>query len=172
MSKHTPPSAITGTKTKDGRTPITNHQRPLSERKYATVNNEKSKTQQHHSNDCNVNTIMEKYSATGILKNSGKQIPNFADQTSQLQYIDALQLVIDAEAEFNSLPAQIRARFKNSPAEYLDFFSDEANLPEAQKLGLVPSPPKEPAHSGAPAPAAPAPAPLAQPTPSDGEKTP
>jgi phage internal scaffolding protein len=42
-----------------------------------------------------------------------------------------------AEDEFDALPAQIRARFENEPANLIDFLSNEQNRDEAEKLGLV-----------------------------------
>ena len=45
--------------------------------------------------------------------------------------------VLAAKTEFESLPAQIRARFQNDPAQLIEFLQDENNRPEAEELGLV-----------------------------------
>lgn len=39
--------------------------------------------------------------------------------------------------EFLELPAHVRARFNNDPAQFLDFFYDEKNADEAAKLGFI-----------------------------------
>ena len=36
-----------------------------------------------------------------------------------------------------TMPADVRARFNNDPALFVDFCSDEANLDEMRKLGLA-----------------------------------
>jgi phage internal scaffolding protein len=45
--------------------------------------------------------------------------------------------VIAAQDEFEALPAQIRARFDNDPANLIEFLENENNRPEAEELGLV-----------------------------------
>ena len=52
-------------------------------------------------------------------------------------YHTALNRVIAAQDEFEALPAQIRARFNNDPAELIEFLEDDKNRPEAETLGLV-----------------------------------
>ena len=39
--------------------------------------------------------------------------------------------------DFMELPAQLRSRFNNDPAELIDFLGKEENREEATKLGLV-----------------------------------
>jgi len=48
----------------------------------------------------------------------------------------ALRVRADEDA-FAALPAKIRARFSNRPAELVAFVSDSANYDEAVELGLI-----------------------------------
>jgi phage internal scaffolding protein len=45
--------------------------------------------------------------------------------------------VFAAQDEFDRLPAQIRARFDNDPANLIEFLENSDNRPEAEALGLV-----------------------------------
>lgn len=138
--------------------------RPVSERKYSLdFTNEVSKTQQNQKNECDVNTIMENYSRTGVLKGSASTTPNFGQQTST-ELKDALQIVINAETQFNALPAKVRAKFKNDPSQLLDFVNDSKNVDEMVELGLA-TKPKAPTAAAAPAAVAAVPAPPAPPIP-------
>ena len=42
-----------------------------------------------------------------------------------------------------ALPAHLRARFENDPAQLIDFLGDENNRSEAEKLGLLEVPKAE-----------------------------
>ena len=42
-----------------------------------------------------------------------------------------------AARQFADLPARVRSRFDNDPAEFVKFVSDEANMPEMVELGLA-----------------------------------
>lgn len=62
---------------------------------------------------------------------------DFADGSDFQTHMDR---IVSAQQQFDSLPAEIRDRFDNDPAELLDFVSDENNRDEAIELGLVPKP--------------------------------
>jgi len=54
-----------------------------------------------------------------------------------------MNTVIVAQSAFDALPARIRERFRNDPAQFLHFMSEDSNLPEMIKLGLATPTPKE-----------------------------
>jgi len=97
---------------------------------------EPSLAQQHFKEECDINTILQKFSITGILPEAPLS-PRYGDFSGIGDYHTALNRVIAAQEEFEALPAQIRARFDNDPAKLIDFLDDEANRPEAEDLGLV-----------------------------------
>ena len=97
---------------------------------------EPSLAQQHFKEECDINTILQKFSITGILPEAPLS-PRYGDFTGIGDYHTALNRVIAAQEEFDALPAQIRARFENDPAKLIEFLENEMNRPEAEELGLV-----------------------------------
>ena len=97
---------------------------------------EPSLAQQHFKEECDINTILERFNITGMLPQSPLS-PRYGDFSGIGDYHTALNRVIAAQDEFDGLPAQIRARFDNDPAKLIEFLNDEANRPEAEKLGII-----------------------------------
>lgn len=97
---------------------------------------EKTLTQQHSKDECDINQILEKM-ARGIMPDHART-PQYGDFTSSANdYHDALNTVIAAQTAFDNLPAKLRARFNNDPENLLVFLQDNKNLSEARELGLV-----------------------------------
>lgn len=97
---------------------------------------QKSKTQQNQKEEADINNIVKRFGLTGQLP-TNVRVPQYGDFTSVTNYHDALNLVIDAEQAFAKMPADIRNRFQNDPGQFLDFFTDEKNREEGEKLGLI-----------------------------------
>lgn len=124
-------------------------------RRVVTPVGDVSRTEQHHAQGANINTIMAKYKKTGL-------IPQFVgaaygDFTGVTDYHTAIELVRQSQLEFERLPANIRRYFNDDPGQLLDFVADDANRAKAIELGLIPcvpkkeevEPPKAPADDGA-----------------------
>lgn len=153
--------------------------RPLSDRphalKFEVYDKKKScmvpeltKTQMHQQHDADINTIMDKYAKTGVLT-VNPALPQYGDYSNPISYQNSLQLVINAEAQFNALPPKIRERFANDPAKFLTFCEDENNKSEMEALGLLPKTKKAPAAPPSPPETAPKAKPEAVP---ENKKTP
>jgi len=95
-----------------------------------------SLAQQHFKEECDINTILEKFNISGMLPEQPLS-PRYGDFTGIGDYHTALNRVIAAQDEFEALPAQIRARFNNDPAQLIEFLDNSDNRPEAEQLGLV-----------------------------------
>jgi phage internal scaffolding protein len=95
-----------------------------------------SLAQQHFKEECDINTILEKFNITGLLPQQPLS-PRYGDFTGIGDYHTALNRVFAAQDEFEALPAQIRARFGNDPAQLIEFLENSDNRPEAEELGLV-----------------------------------
>lgn len=101
-----------------------------------------SKTDQSFKDDCDVNKIMEKYktvenyNAVMALQNPGRAKPQFGDFADMPDYAAAQNVIVRARNMFEALPSNIRDRFANDPAIFLEFMSDDKNKAEAIKLGL------------------------------------
>lgn len=111
-----------------------------------TINDEESMTTQSDMHDTDINLIMKRYGATGQMPRVQGSEAQYGDFSEVNDYKTALDSVIHAKEEFQKLPAAIRARFGNDPANLLQFVGDEANRTEAEKLGLL-QPKPEPAVS-------------------------
>jgi len=95
-----------------------------------------SLAQQHFKEECDINTILEKFNISGMLPEQPLS-PRYGDFIGIGDYHTALNRVIAAQDEFEALPAQIRARFNNDPAQLIEFLENSDNRPEAEQLGLV-----------------------------------
>jgi phage internal scaffolding protein len=130
-----------------------------------------SRAQQHFREQCDINTIMSKYRKTGVLSHITAQMPTYLDLVSDeaitgaaVDYQTALNMVIAAGNAFDALPAQVRKRFDNDPAKFLEFADDPANRDELVSLGLATPRPVEPDPDVKPRPAAEPAKPEAEPT--------
>lgn len=93
-------------------------------------------TDQSYADEADINTIMAKYRATGELPQLNSMEPNFLDVT-EMDFQGHMNIIVEAQNMFAQLPADLRDRFGNSPAAFLGFTSDPANLTEIAKLGLL-----------------------------------
>lgn len=101
-----------------------------------------SLTHQGPAAECDINMIAKAYGLTAGSKMpvpAEALDPRFYGDLSQApeSLQDALELVRDAEAKFQRLPADVRAMFNHAPGVMWDWLQDPANGPEAVKLGLL-----------------------------------
>lgn len=99
-----------------------------------------SLAQQHMKDETDINNIVEQYGVTGQLPAAPVNVPTYGDFTGTNDYRQALDMVMAADYAFMSLPANVRERFNNDPAELVDFVSDINNRSAAIDLGLIPPP--------------------------------
>jgi len=94
------------------------------------------RTKQAFKKDCDINNIMAKYVKTGVITHGRTAKPEygFAPATD---FHTAMNLITEAEQQFEGLPSKLRLRFKNDPAEFLSFCEDPNNRSEAALLGLL-----------------------------------
>ena len=123
------------------RTPY-NYDRDAASNESGLACEEPSLTQQHFKDETDINNILRQFNVTGMLPEASLS-PRYGDFTGIGDYHSALNAVIAAEDEFMALPAHIRARFENDPAQLIDFLGDENNRSEAEKLGLLEVPKAE-----------------------------
>jgi phage internal scaffolding protein len=95
-----------------------------------------SLAQQHHREECDINTIMERFGQTGQLPVTALE-PTYGDFSGVMDYHTAMNAIMAAEEQFDALPAQLRARFDNDPAKLIDFLDIDTNRSEAESLGLL-----------------------------------
>lgn len=103
--------------------------------------NEPSLTKQSFKDDCDIDTIVSRYIGVGGSINS---LPDFRpdavdnlDLPTVSSYHEAMNVVAEANNAFSNVPAKVRRRFDNDPAQFVDFVSNPENFDECVKLGLA-----------------------------------
>lgn len=97
---------------------------------------EESRTQQSFRDECDINVLVQRFGLSGELP-TGVRMPTYGDYTEVSDFKSAMDAIAHANEAFDAMPANVRARFNNDPAAFVDFCSDVANRDEAVKLGLV-----------------------------------
>lgn len=95
-----------------------------------------STVQQHFKDDCDINILVERFTRTGQLQQRNPEDYSFGD-FSAVDYQSALDIIMLADEQFGTLPATVRERFSNNPAQLLHFLEQESNREEALRLGLI-----------------------------------
>lgn len=103
-----------------------------------TVNEEPSMTQQHYTDEVNLNTIVQRFGiGDGAIVQPPFDPKLYGDFTEAIDFREALDIVRSAEKAFNALPADLRNKFENDPARLWKWIHDENNHEEAIALGLL-----------------------------------
>lgn len=95
-----------------------------------------SLTQQQFAVESDINTIVDVFMKTGHLPNP-VSMPQYVDYEGVFDFQSAMNVVRVADENFMRMDAKLRARFHNSPQEFLEFFADPANSEEAIRMGLA-----------------------------------
>lgn len=98
------------------------------------------RTKQSFSEESNINNIMKKYEKTGMLDHLNKYEGQYGDFIAAPDYHTAMNAIRDAGDLFMEIPATIRAKFENDPAQFLAFVQDKDNIDEMRKMGLARGP--------------------------------
>lgn len=116
-----------------------------------------SMTKQAMQDECDINNIMHKYEATGLLDHVNRHHGDYGEFIGYEDYHSSLNAILAADAAFVSLPAQVRSRFGNSAAAFLEFTQDPNNQDAMIEMGLAtrrPPPAADEPQEGPPAPKA------------------
>jgi hypothetical protein len=112
-----------------------------------------SLTIQSHAEDADLNVILKRFGVTGTMPVNPK-LPSYGDFSEITDFQSALAAVEHAQELFMEYPADLRAKFENSPQRLLEFVSDPKNLPAMRELGLAKplpaTPPGNPPQATAP----------------------
>lgn len=101
---------------------------------------EEHMTKQEFAEEVDINTILRRFNVTGQLPENVR-MPTYADFTDVYDFHSAANAIAQANEAFAEMPADVRKRFENDPAQFVAFCSDETNRDDARKLGLlVPEP--------------------------------
>lgn len=103
---------------------------------------ESSLTQQNFKDECDINSIMEKYNTTGFIEPGAVSqrdfaFGNFAESADFNWMQDAVH---QAEMAFMTMPASERRRHGNDLTTFMEWLTNPANESEAVSLGLISGP--------------------------------
>lgn len=93
-------------------------------------------TLQSFAEDADINVLLRRFGVTGELPIS-RRVPFTGDFSSVQDYQSALNLTLEAERSFLTLPSELRKRLDNDPARYIEWMQDPANAEEIYTLGLA-----------------------------------
>ena len=86
--------------------------------------------------ELDVNQIIRRAQKSGILPGVDAERV-YADVSESQDYQSALNLILKANEQFMSLEAELRAKFDNDPAKFMDYVHNPKNVDEMVKLGLA-----------------------------------
>lgn len=93
-------------------------------------------TEQRHMKECDIHNILGKQKRGQMITHLAKHAGTYGDYTNAPDFMTAQLIVTNAMTMFESIPADIRARFGNDPAAFLDFIQEEGNREEIEALGF------------------------------------
>ncbi|AXH74361.1 MAG: internal scaffolding protein [Microviridae sp.] len=105
--------------------------------KLSTVPVGESRTKQAFKDECDIDVIMRRYQATGVLPGAERALGARYLDCRAADFQEAQLLVASAKSAFAEMPSSLRTRFDNDPRKLMQFLEDERNLEEARELGLV-----------------------------------
>lgn len=95
-----------------------------------------SKVQQHQAEETDINYIVKRFLKTGVLPQT--RADGVYGDFSEVPDFSTAQLVIrEGKEAFDALPAQVRKRFNNDPAAFVEFATNPENESELRKMGLL-----------------------------------
>jgi phage internal scaffolding protein len=117
------------------RTPF-NYDRDLASEESGLKCDDDSLTQQQFKDEADINTIVDRFMKSGVLP-TPVNMPQYVDYEGVFDFQTAMNAVRQADENFMRMDAKVRARFNNSPQEFLEFFANPENTQEAIRLGLA-----------------------------------
>lgn len=103
-----------------------------------------SRAVQSGKEDANINVIVKRFLKTGVMPQR-LSVAALTGFVTPLEYRDAMDRVVEAKERFASLPAVVRKRFENDPAQLLAACQDPSRVAELRELGILEPEPRPPA---------------------------
>lgn len=99
-----------------------------------------SMVQQQFQEEANINHIVAFHRKHGFYPNINTAAMVFEDLPGDIDYQEAMRIVMEANESFQKLGARIREKFDNDPAKFLDFATNNENHHEMVEMGLLNAP--------------------------------
>lgn len=91
---------------------------------------------QSFKDECDINTIIKRH-GLGYELPENPSVPQYGDFDGITDYHSAMNATAKAREQFDQLPADLRSRFENDTAKFVDFCLDPANIQELRKMRLL-----------------------------------
>lgn len=101
-----------------------------------------SRTRQEFKDDCDINNILKQFRRSGMITHRNEYKGQYGEFLA-MDFHEAMNFVLETEEMFMTVPAQIRSRFNNDPAEFVDFVTNPQNQEEIYSMGLAERPVRE-----------------------------
>lgn len=95
------------------------------------------RTKQSFREEVDINKIVARSRAGQIVSHVARGVPTYQDVSDVGDYKGALDMVRNADAFFQKLPAKVRAAFGNDPAAFLDATESNEGRAKLVELGLA-----------------------------------
>lgn len=95
-----------------------------------------SRTKQQFKDECDINTILQRYERQGIDPAVLQANPQYLDLTDSQTFEEAATIVANAKSLFEELPTAVKVKFNNSPKAFLEFAEDPKNGEQMVEWGL------------------------------------
>lgn len=105
--------------------------------RYSFATSGKSRTEQAHKDETDINRIMKKYEKTGLIAHVNNYQGDYGDFVDAPDYQTALNRVMAANEMFGTLPSAIRKQFGNDPASFLEYVGNPENAESLINMGLA-----------------------------------
>lgn len=120
------------------RTPF-NYDRNLASDQHGLNCEDPSLAKQEFKDECNINTIVERFGLTGELPQVVNP-PTYGDYTGIYDFQSAMNVIRTAQESFMELPAHVRAEFDNDPQKLLQSIEERdkgENRAKLERLGIL-----------------------------------
>lgn len=104
--------------------------------KVLTITGDEELVDQAQAQLTDINYLLENAKRKGLL-NAATQFEGEMDNIFPNDYQEAMNIIAQADSMFESLPSDVRNRFKGNPKEFLAFVQNPANGEELVKMGIA-----------------------------------
>lgn len=115
---------------------------PRQRKRVQTINHLPSMTKQGDKAAADINNILKNAKATGLIPTRNVE-PIEGELPEVDSFHDAMNTVVEAQSAFDALPSDLKQKFGNDPAKYLEFVGEKnedgslKNTDELVKMGLL-----------------------------------
>lgn len=101
---------------------------------------EPTRTKQDYKEECDINSIMRRYEATGVISHVSELQPFYADVSAYGDLQEAYAIMDKAEQAFMALPSALREELGHDPRNLVGYINNPANREKCIEFGIFNKP--------------------------------